>query len=260
MTFDRNLTTMRRQPKQKRSQERVEKILKAAAEVFIEVGYEAATTHTIAARAGTAIGSLYQFFPDKLAIFHALEVCHMEQVTAVNAKLLVPEITSLPIEQFIQIMVETHAAYFQNPIPRIVYLQYFITPEMFQLFDDRYVRQLIETMANLLRSRNPTLNPQKCELMAEVCHYCYNTVLLQALRSDEAHQQKLYEELQALLVSYLKPHVEPVSLEGNPQIENDKVMKVMICPRCNSNRISKNGHRHGKQRFICKDCDRQFLH
>ncbi|CAN1209821.1 hypothetical protein TUMEXPCC7403_06320 [Tumidithrix helvetica PCC 7403] len=130
---------------------------------------------------------------------------------------------------------------------------------MFQLFGDRYVRQLIETMANLLRSRNSTLNPQKCELMAEVCHYCYNTVLLQALRSNEAHQQKLYEELQALLVSYLQPHVEPVSLESNPQIENPKVMKVMICPRCNSNRISKNGHRHGKQRYICKDCDRQFL-
>jgi AcrR family transcriptional regulator len=39
--------------------------LDAAAAVFDEVGYEAATTHLIAAKAGTAISSLYQFFPDK---------------------------------------------------------------------------------------------------------------------------------------------------------------------------------------------------
>jgi len=33
----------------------------------------------------------------------------------------------------------------------------------------------------------------------------------------------------------------------------------MKCPTCNSDRISKNGHRSGKQSFICKDCRRQFL-
>ncbi len=47
-------TPMRRQPKQQRSQQRVEKILQAAAEVFVEVGYEAATTHMIAAKAETS--------------------------------------------------------------------------------------------------------------------------------------------------------------------------------------------------------------
>jgi AcrR family transcriptional regulator len=79
-----HLTPLRRQPKQQRSQKRVEQILRSAAEVFTEVGYEAATTHMIAARAKTAIGSLYQFFPDKLAIFHALEARHMENVLALN--------------------------------------------------------------------------------------------------------------------------------------------------------------------------------
>ncbi|MEM6436234.1 MAG: helix-turn-helix domain-containing protein, partial [Cyanobacteria bacterium P01_D01_bin.115] len=64
----------RKQPKQQRGKERVEKILEAAAAVFDEVGYEAATTHLIAAKAETAIGSLYQFFADKAAIFKAMEL------------------------------------------------------------------------------------------------------------------------------------------------------------------------------------------
>ena len=66
------VSKLRRQPQQQRSKDRVEAILLAAAEVFDEIGVEAATTHLIAARAGTAIGSLYQFFPDKAAIFHAM--------------------------------------------------------------------------------------------------------------------------------------------------------------------------------------------
>ena len=67
---------LRRQPKQQRSQEQIEQILQAAAAVFWEVGFDAATTHAIAAKANTAAGNLYRFFPNKLAPFHALEKQH----------------------------------------------------------------------------------------------------------------------------------------------------------------------------------------
>jgi transposase-like protein len=33
----------------------------------------------------------------------------------------------------------------------------------------------------------------------------------------------------------------------------------MKCPRCNSTQISKNGRRNGKQNYLCKQCNRQFL-
>ncbi len=33
----------------------------------------------------------------------------------------------------------------------------------------------------------------------------------------------------------------------------------MNCPHCASNLIRKNGHRRGKQNYICVDCDRQFI-
>ncbi len=33
----------------------------------------------------------------------------------------------------------------------------------------------------------------------------------------------------------------------------------MQCPECNSTHIRKNGSRKGKQRYICADCQRQFL-
>ena len=33
----------------------------------------------------------------------------------------------------------------------------------------------------------------------------------------------------------------------------------MKCPKCKSTQISKNGHHHGKQNYICKQCRRQFV-
>ncbi|WP_010512590.1 TetR/AcrR family transcriptional regulator [Komagataeibacter europaeus] len=52
-------------PKRQRGRDRVEAILAAATTVFGEKSYEAATMTEIAARASTAIGSLYRFFPTK---------------------------------------------------------------------------------------------------------------------------------------------------------------------------------------------------
>lgn len=245
-------TPLRRQPKQQRSQQRVEQILRSAAEVFAEVGYEVATTHMIAAKAKAAIGSLYQFFPDKLAIFHALEARHMENVVAINTQLLQSADRQRPFAEFIDRMVEVHIAYFQDPIPRVVYIQYFVAPQLFVLFDEKFNRQLIEQYAAFLRQWNPALAIEKSERLAETVHQCYNALLLQALRGEESKRQSRYEELKALLVAYLLPHVEPKSMD-------EKVMKVMKCPYCQSSRLSKNGHRHSKQRYLCKDCGKQFL-
>ncbi|WP_344167692.1 TetR/AcrR family transcriptional regulator [Pilimelia columellifera] len=53
-------------------------MLDACAELVDEVGYEALTTTLLAERASVAIGSVYQFFPDKRAIVQALTVRNME--------------------------------------------------------------------------------------------------------------------------------------------------------------------------------------
>lgn len=63
---------VRRLPRQERSLKRFQALLDAAAVIFAERGFNGATTEEIAAKAGTPIGSLYQFFPNKGALFQAL--------------------------------------------------------------------------------------------------------------------------------------------------------------------------------------------
>lgn len=59
-------------PTQDRSRQRVERMLDAAGHLFAEKSFDAATTEEIAERAGVSIGSLYQYFPNKEALFEAL--------------------------------------------------------------------------------------------------------------------------------------------------------------------------------------------
>ena len=70
----------RRQPVQARSRERVEKILDAAVQLLIEDGYDAVKTNAIARRAEVSIGSVYQFFPNRFAIFNALAERYREKI------------------------------------------------------------------------------------------------------------------------------------------------------------------------------------
>jgi AcrR family transcriptional regulator len=70
----------RRQPKQRRAQQTVEVVLQGAVRVIGREGIDAVTTNRIAEAAGVSIGSLYQYFPDKHAIFEALHEQHTQRV------------------------------------------------------------------------------------------------------------------------------------------------------------------------------------
>ncbi len=243
---------LRRQPKQQRGKDRVEKILAAAATVFDEIGYEAATTHLIAAQAETSIGSLYQFFPDKAAIFKAMELRHLERVRDMWEQTDIKTLGNLPLRQMAHTLIGDVVELFAHPVSRVVFVQFFTAREIFQSIDESLTQEAINFIATILRQRNPALGEEKIHLLAEVCVHSLNAVILVALRnSDAQHQQDLIQQMEALMVSYLEPHVS----HGH----SDNVMKVMKCPHCRSRQLSKNGRRRGKQCYLCRDCGRQFV-
>ncbi|MFH8795109.1 TetR/AcrR family transcriptional regulator [Streptomyces sp. NPDC017941] len=70
---------LRRAPVQRRSAERLTRILDACAALLDEVGYEDLTTRAVAERAGVPIGSVYRFFPNKRAMADALAHRNLER-------------------------------------------------------------------------------------------------------------------------------------------------------------------------------------
>jgi len=95
----------RREPKQQRSRQTVEAVLEAVQRVLKRHGVEAITTNRIAEAAGVSIGSLYQYFPDKQAIFTALYDRHVDEVRHVIERTMA-DCTSASLEDFTRELVE----------------------------------------------------------------------------------------------------------------------------------------------------------
>ncbi|MFB7736931.1 TetR family transcriptional regulator [Streptomyces sp. NPDC056112] len=74
-------TPLRRAPVQRRSAERLTRILDACADLLDEVGYDALTTRAVAERAGVPIGSVYRFFGNKRAMADALAQRNLDRYT-----------------------------------------------------------------------------------------------------------------------------------------------------------------------------------
>lgn len=64
--------TLRTTPIQARSATRITELLDACAAVVEDLGIEHVTTNLIAERAGCSIGTIYRYFPDRIAVLRAL--------------------------------------------------------------------------------------------------------------------------------------------------------------------------------------------
>jgi AcrR family transcriptional regulator len=100
-----------RVPTQKRAQVTVAAMLDAAVRLLKRVGASLITTNRIAETAGVSIGSVYQYFPNKQAIFIALHERHIDQVDSMIRRCM-KEGAEVPIEEFIDLllcgMIELH--------------------------------------------------------------------------------------------------------------------------------------------------------
>jgi AcrR family transcriptional regulator len=73
-------TAKRRVPQQERGHKTIEVILKAAGQEIAQGGLGKLTTKRIAAAAGLSVGGLYEYFPNKEAVVHALASQWLQQV------------------------------------------------------------------------------------------------------------------------------------------------------------------------------------
>ncbi|MDI2097911.1 TetR/AcrR family transcriptional regulator [Ruicaihuangia caeni] len=78
----RNEALIRNEPVQARSAARLDALLDAAAAVVDEIGYERLTTAMVAEGAGASIGTVYRYFPDRIAVLQALSQRNHDRLLA----------------------------------------------------------------------------------------------------------------------------------------------------------------------------------
>lgn len=97
--------SLRRRPQQRRSRDTVESVLDAVIRILKRDGPGAVTTNRISEVAGVSIGSVYQYFPDKRAIFGALHERHIQEIDRMVQSTLVEHAGS-SLEELMRAMIE----------------------------------------------------------------------------------------------------------------------------------------------------------
>lgn len=100
---------MRKVPAQARSRATVEAIVEAATQVLGRRGWARFTTNEVADVAGASIGSLYQYFPNKLTLIEAIRRRHFQSVISVLQKACAEPIES-SADSLVRGMLQLHRA------------------------------------------------------------------------------------------------------------------------------------------------------
>lgn len=101
---------MRKEPRQARSRATVEAVVEAGARILSKQGWNGFTTNKVAEAAGVSIGSLYQYFPDKLSLVDAIRRRHIDDsLDAIKSALAETEALTVFVEALVTNLIEAHS-------------------------------------------------------------------------------------------------------------------------------------------------------
>jgi AcrR family transcriptional regulator len=183
----------------------VDAILVAATRLFVELGYEAATTNRIAAAAGVSVGSLYQYFASKNAI--AVEILRRyrkSRLDLVSSGL--SRVGEAPLEGIVRALITAllHAERLDPSLYRVLIEHVARGDARRELAG--YEERLEANVAKALRAAAPNGHMPNVDLSAFVIVRAVLAIVLAAI-ADERHYDspELVEELTKLVVRYIAP-------------------------------------------------------
>lgn len=147
--------------------ELVDRLIEATAQVLEDVGLQGASTNKIAVRAGVAIGSIYQYFPNKEALIDALLENRLQRMEALSAdRLQALSTNSFPeaAEAMLRAAIAFHEA---EPAIAVLLASRIAMPKPTER--DRELYQRVLAMASsYLTARAETLDVGDVEIVAAI--------------------------------------------------------------------------------------------
>jgi AcrR family transcriptional regulator len=193
----------RKTPVQARSTDTVDAILDATLQVLTRIGKEQLTTTRVAERAGVSVGTLYQYFPNKVALLQACLRRHMDQVTAAMHDACEERKGSEPLAM-VDGLVQAYLAAKMHHIPSSAAL-YAVSADVdgVEIAKEAYARVRSDVTAMLATAPHLKKSP---ETVASIVLAAMNGVARRLLEAEhpEAELPHLRNELELMLHSYLK--------------------------------------------------------
>lgn len=198
----------RRLPTQQRSRVRVAAVLDAAAELIDEIGPDAITTALIASRAGVSVGWLYDFFPNREAVYEAVMARSIATVTPI-ADRVHQEHADRPWNEGLCAVIDALVAFYRtDPGFRVLWFSRFQSAQMIQ---ENASHDLAEARAALGRLERAGLRLRGVDPDTAM-HLVVGIVdkgLDLAFRLDPTGDPLIIEETKSAVCAYLERYDEP---------------------------------------------------
>ncbi|WP_329018025.1 TetR family transcriptional regulator [Micromonospora rifamycinica] len=182
-------------------------MLNACAELVDEVGYEGLTTTLLAERAEVAIGSVYQFFPDKRAIVQALTLRTMEAyLQRLDERFASDDLThwwdgvDAGIDEYICM---------HRTVPGFRTLHFGDVVDLHLLDEQRDNNGVIaDQLARVLTERFGMTDEPRLRFCLEIAVEAADALIKLAFRRKQEGDERVLAEAKALIREYLHRHVE----------------------------------------------------
>jgi AcrR family transcriptional regulator len=190
-----------RRPVQARAVRRREALLDATARVLDRAGYDALTTNAVASEAGTAIGTVYEYFDDREALLSALLARHAERLGVAIERAMARGGTNLVAT--VDAVVEAFARILRaEPGYRASWSAAQLSTLLLRT-GETWSHAFTSHIAEALRAAAPTLTMREAKLIGRTAVHLVSGILLAAMSGARQTERKLIAETKVALQSYL---------------------------------------------------------
>lgn len=191
------LKLMRKHPQQARSQETVSAIITAATQVLGHRGWANFNTNEVASVAGVSIGSLYQYFPNKLALVEAMRIRHFDSILGVFTRLEAPrQDRSQLIETLLRGMLEAHSG---TPRLHVALLEEAPKAPGSVANHKQFEAEYLNGYTNLLKQCGTRASPRELRLRAQICASAVEGIIHLAIKTSQ-HESKAFVRIAATML------------------------------------------------------------
>ncbi|MEO8797898.1 MAG: TetR/AcrR family transcriptional regulator [Polyangiaceae bacterium] len=192
----------------------MERILDAAADLFVSNGYDATTTDQIAMKAETSVGSIYQFFPNKRAMFDAIAARHLADASEIFEAFVRVDWRTAPWRELLSRTLDAYASYHrQNQGFRAILLNWKLSPEFLEA-GEMLNHEFARRAEAIFEARGVKLTHAERSAAATLAVEATSAVLIRSVRLDDAAAAALFEQLKIMLDRFLSPYLDPPSLDA----------------------------------------------
>jgi len=196
---------LRNEPVQARSSARLTGLLDAAAAIIDEIGYERLTTAMVAERAGASIGTVYRYFPDRIAVVDALALRCVQRLTGRVVEAVSDDAVT-DWRRAVELFVDAKAQMYRVE-PGFRAIRFGDAPDVRAPETRQYTSPLAEQLLTVFAEHCSVVRTPELELGLQVAVEIVNALLARAFIDDTEGDERFVAECRTVLTSYLEPLV-----------------------------------------------------